>query len=121
MYQRGIRGAITIDNNTPNEIKKAVIELIDTIKERNSFEDEDISHVIFTLTEDINCLYPAKAAREEYNSWKYVPMMCFNEMKIENSLEKCLRILIVINTEIKQNEIKHVYLKGASQLRKDLK
>lgn len=120
MYQRGIRGAITVDNNTPNDIKEAVTELISTIKNQNNFDDKDISHVIFTLTEDINSLYPAKAAREEFNSWKYVPMMCFNEMKIEKSLKKCLRILIVINTEVEQNEVKHVYLKGASKLREDL-
>ncbi len=121
MYQRGIRGAITVENNTPDDIKEAVIELISKIKNQNNFDDKDISHVIFTLTEDINCLYPAKAAREKFNSWKYVPMMCFNEMKIENSIKKCLRILIVINTEVEQNEIKHVYLKGASKLREDLK
>jgi chorismate mutase len=66
-------------------------------------------------------VYPAKIAREEFQSWATVPMMCVNEMVIENSLKMCLRILIVINTESEQNEINHVYLKGAQGLRKDIK
>lgn len=121
MKQRGIRGAVTVDSNTEESVKSAVIQLISEIKKQNNFSDEDISHVIFTLTSDIDCVYPAKLAREEFDTWKYVPMMCVSEMCIKNSLEKCLRILIVINTELLQSDIKHVYLKGADKLRKDLK
>ncbi len=121
MLQRGIRGAITVDSNTVPDVTSAVIELISEIKKRNNFKDTDISHVIFTLTSDIDCVYPAKIARETFETWKYVPMVCFNELKIKNSLEKCLRILIVINTDLAQEHIKHVYLKGADVLRKDLK
>ncbi len=121
MYQRGIRGAITVENNSIEAVKNAVTELISEIKNSNKFEDKDISHVIFTFTDDINCVYPAKIARETFSNWKYVPMMCFNEMNIENSLRMCLRILIVINTDIEQSDINHIYLKGAAKLRKDLK
>ena len=121
MYQRGIRGAVTIDENTQESIKSATIELITEIKQQNNIAPKDISHVIFTMTEDLNEVYPAKIAREEFKDWKYVPMMCFNEMNIRNSLEKCLRILIVINTQLEQKEIRHVYLKGAAKLREDLK
>ena len=94
MYQRGIRGAITVEFNTKEAVEEATIELINEIKKRNNFEDKDISHVIFTLTDDLNSIYPAKIAREHFLSWKYVPMVCFNELKIENSLKKCLRIQI---------------------------
>lgn len=121
MYQRGIRGAITVDNNTIDDVTSAVVELISEIKKQNNYKEEDISNVIFTLTDDIDCVYPAKIAREKFENWKHVPMVCFNEMKIQNSLKKCLRILITVNTELAQNEIKHVYLKGAQNLRKDLK
>ena len=121
MKQRGIRGAITIENDTIADVKDAVITLISEIQKANNYKNEDISHVIFTLTRDIKCVYPAKIAREEFTDWKYVPMVCFNEMDIENSLQKCLRILIVINTELAQKDIKHVYLKGAGKLREDLK
>ena len=121
MYQRGIRGAITVDSNTIDDIKKATIELISEIKKQNNFTEEDIAHVTFTMTDDLDCAYPAKFAREEFEEWKYVPIMCVSELKIKNSLQKCLRILIVINTDLAQNMIKHVYLKGAEKLRKDLK
>ena len=121
MFQRGIRGAITIEENSIEYVRKATIELISEMKKQNNYKEEDISNVIFTLTDDINCIYPAKIAREEFAQWKYVPMMCFNELNIENSLRKCLRILITVNTELAQDQIKHVYLKGAANLRKDLK
>lgn len=121
MYQRGIRGAITVEENTIAAVKSAVVELLKEIKKINNIDETSISHVIFTFTKDINCVYPAKIAREEFPSWKYVPMMCVNEMNIENSLEKCLRVLIVVNTESEQNEIKHIYLKDAIKLREDLK
>lgn len=120
MYQRGIRGAITIENNSIEAVKNAVTELIAEIKNRNKFDDKDISHVIFTFTDDITCVYPAKIAREVFSNWKYVPMMCLNEMSIKNSLRMCLRVLIVINTDIEQSDINHIYLKEAAKLRKDL-
>ena len=121
MYQRGIRGAITVDKDDINSVKEAVITLINEIKKKNNFTPDDISNVIFTFTDDIKCAYPAKYAREEFPEWKYVPMMCVQEMKVINSLKMCLRVLIVINTNLAQNEIKHVYLKGAERLREDLK
>jgi len=120
MNQRGIRGAVTALDNTNEAVKDAVIELISEIKKRNSFKEEDISHVIFTMTEDLDCMYPAKAAREQFKEWKYTPMMCMQELKVKNSLKKCIRVLIVINTELEQNEIKHVYLRDAEKLREDL-
>lgn len=121
MYQRGIRGAITVDSNTIVDIKNATIELLTEMKKKNNYKEEDISNVIFTLTDDLDCVYPAKIAREEFPEWKYVPMVCFNELKIQNSLRMCLRVLINVNTNKKQNEIQHIYLKGAEKLRQDLK
>lgn len=117
---RGIRGAITVDNNTIEDIKNATVTLLKEMIVKNEIELTAISHAIFTLTKDINKVYPAKFARTELN-FDNVPMMCYQELDIENSLEKCLRILLVVNTEKQQTEIKHVYLKGASVLRSDLK
>ena len=118
--QRGIRGAITVETNSIDAVKEATIELVSEIKKRNNYNEEDISYVLFTMTDDLDCVYPAKFPREVFKEWQYVPMMCTQELKIIGSLEKCLRILIVINTDLAQNEIKHVYLKGAEKLRKDL-
>ena len=119
MTTRGIRGAISVDANNEQSIKEAVNELIKIILESNDIVTEDISHVIFTMTEDLNKAFPAKFARELFD-WKYVPMMCYNELNVPGSLPMCLRVLVVVNTDKKQNEIKHIYLKNAKKLRQDL-
>ena len=117
---RGIRGAITLENNSKEEIKNATIELLGEILSQNEIKTEDISFAIFTLTSDLNADFPAKYARLNCNFEK-VPMMCYQELDVPNSLKMCLRILLNINTNKTQDEIKHIYLKGASALRGDLK
>ena len=119
MYCRGVRGAITIEDDTPAAIEKATVELFAKILDVNKIEIEDISHIIFTSTSDIYSAYPAKFLRKNFHV-DYVPLLCTNEMDVKLSLKKCIRILIVINTEKKQKEIKHVYLGGAKILRSDI-
>ena len=119
MYTRAIRGAISADENTQTALKEAVKELIEEMVKANSIEVESISHVIFTLTKDLDAGFPAKYARELFD-WQYVPMMCYNELNVPNSLQKCLRAMIVVNTDKSQREIKHIYLKEANKLRQDL-
>ena len=120
MYSRGIRGAITLEANTKEEIKLATVELLENMLEINQIDTKDISSAIFTLTKDLNADFPAKYARLECG-FALVPMMCYHELEVPNSLEKCLRILLTVNTNKTQEQIKHVYLKGASILRGDLK
>lgn len=116
MITKGIRGAITVENNTPEDIEKATIKLLEALVERNKIELNLISHVIFSLTSDLNAAFPAKYARINLD-WKNVPMMCFNEIDVPNALEKCLRVLIVINCS-ENFEPEFVYLEGAENLRK---
>ena len=115
MITKGIRGAITVDENTSEAIGAATIELLKTIVSKNNIDINLISHVIFSLTEDLNADFPAKYARVNLK-WKDVPMMCFNEINVPNSLKKCLRVMIVINCS-ENFEPEFVYLKGASNLR----
>ena len=119
MYTRGIRGAITVTEDTPQAIEKATVELFSKIIEANCIKTEDISHILFTLTKDLKSAFPAKFARENFDI-KYVPLMNVNELDVEGSLAKCLRILMVVNTNKAQNDIKHIYLEGARVLRSDL-
>ena len=86
MYSRGIRGAITVNNDTADDIKNAVINLFSEIRKKNEFKQEDISHIIFTMTKDIKSAFPAKFFRENFNA-PYVPMLCMNELEIEPSLK----------------------------------
>lgn len=119
MLTRGIRGAITVEENNTESLKSATVELLRKMIDSNELLQEDISHVIFSLTNDIDCAFPAKFAREEL-SFDNIPMECYQELYVKNSLEKCLRVLMVVNTNKSLDEIYHIYLKGAKVLRKDL-
>lgn len=116
MITKGIRGAITVDSNTEMTLEQATLELLNELIKKNCIEKEKISHVIFTLTDDLNAAFPAKFARLKLG-WENVAMMCFHELDVPNSLKMCLRILIVLNCE-DDFEPKFVYLKGAEKLRK---
>lgn len=115
MITKGIRGAITVENNTVDDLKAATLELLDEMIARNDIKPDKISHIIFTLTEDLDAEFPAKFARLDLG-WKDVAMMCFHELDVLNSLQKCLRVLIVLNCE-EDFKPEFVYLKGASHLR----
>ena len=109
------KGAVTVEENTTDAIKSATLELLSEMIKVNNIDTDMISHVIFTLTEDLNAAFPAKFARLDLG-WENVAMMCFHELNVPNSLSKCLRVLIVLNCE--DNFIpQFVYLKGASALR----
>jgi len=118
MITKGIRGAITVENNTAESIEEATLELLNRIIEHNIVEERFISHIIFTVTEDLNAAFPAKFVRS-IPSWSNIAMMCFNELNVPNSLKMCLRVLLVLNCE-EDFSPKHVYLKGANDLRPDL-
>lgn len=116
MISKGIRGAITVEENTTDAIGAATIKLLKEIMSKNKIEIDSISHAIFTLTNDLNADFPAKYARINLK-WKEVPMMCFHELDVPNSLEKCLRVLLVVNCG-EEFLPEFVYLDGAEILRK---
>ncbi len=115
MITKGIRGAITVSSNTDYEIKNATLELLSEMVKANNIEQNMISHVIFTLTDDLNAAFPAKFARLDFG-WKNVAMMCFHELDVPASLPMCLRVLIVLNCS-EDFVPKFVYLKEAQKLR----
>lgn len=116
---RGIRGAITLEENSGVAIEKATIKLLKQLLDENKIEKEDIASVIFTLTHDLTAEFPAKSARI-YLGWDDVPMICTQEIPVPDSIPMCLRVLILINTTLEKDEIKHIYLNGAKKLRPDL-
>lgn len=116
---RGIRGATTVDANDPEIILSATKELLSEILIANpTLKTEDLAAVWFTLTEDLDAVYPAAAARQM--GWKYVPLMCAQEIRVPKGLNKCIRVLLLWNTKLSQESIVHIYLRGASALRSDL-
>jgi monofunctional chorismate mutase, gram positive type, clade 1 len=115
---RGIRGATTVEHNEAKEIREATMELLKMILQENQLCTEDIVSTIFTVTSDLNADFPASSAREI--GWQLVPLLCATEIPVPNSLPHCIRVLLHVNTERSQKEIRHVFLRNAASLRKDL-
>jgi len=118
MWCRGIRGATTVDNNTVDDILRESKELLQEMIDANGIKPEDVACAMFTTTSDLNAAFPATAARQL--GWTDLPLLCYKEIDVPGSLQRCLRILILYNTEKSADEIVHVYVKGASDLRSDL-
>ncbi|HYP59757.1 MAG TPA: chorismate mutase [Thermomicrobiales bacterium] len=112
---RGIRGATTAIANTAEDILEATDELMRTVIALNELEPADVASVIFTTTPDLTATFPALAARDI--GWTEVPLMCAHEMAVPGSLQKCVRVMIHVNTIRTAAEIRHVYLKDARELR----
>lgn len=119
MPVRGIRGAIDVINDQPEEVLAATHELLEAILLANpALKPVDLASVLFTVTEDLQSVYPAQAAR--LLGWGEVPLMCAREIPVPGGLSHCVRVLLHWNTDLGQNQIKHVYLHGADVLRPDL-
>ena len=112
---RGIRGATTA-NNTREDIIAATKELLAQIVGANLLKIEEIASIIFTVTKDLNAEFPAVAAREL--GWDETPLLCNYEIDVPKSLPKCIRVLLLVNSDKAQKEIKHIYLKEAVNLRR---
>jgi chorismate mutase len=110
-----IRGAIQIDEDTPEAIGSAVELLCAELTRDNALSADDIVSAIFTLTPDLNAAFPALSARKQ--GWGDVPMICARELSVPGSLPRVCRVLLHVNRTEKG---KHVYLGGARALRPDL-
>src|SRR5215813_2457189 len=115
MYCRGIRGATTVEQNDRDEILAATKELLELLIAKNDLQKEDVASAIFSMTDDLDADFPALAARDL--GWTEVALICMREIPVPNSLRKCIRILLHVNTERSANEIQHVYIHGAVILR----
>jgi chorismate mutase len=119
MSVRGIRGAITVEDNKEQPILQATVELLNGIVTANNIAPEDICSVFVTVTGDLDDTFPARAIRQ-MGGWELVPLMCALEVPVKGSLEKCIRLMLHVNTDKTQQEIEHVYLGRAQALRPDL-
>jgi chorismate mutase len=115
---RGIRGATTAAEDSQDAILEATGELVREIVAANAILPEDVASALFTVTPDLHAEFPAAAARRM--GWTMVPLLNFTEIGVPGRLERCIRILVHVNTERAQNEMVHVYLRDAVSLRPDL-
>ena len=118
MNCRGIRGAIGVEANTHDAIVSATRELLKCIVVANRLSVEDVASAIFTATTDLDAAYPAQAARAM--GWVNTPLLCMQEMAVQGSLRRCIRVLMHWNTDKSVDEIQHVFLGKAQKLRPDL-
>lgn len=119
MAIRGVRGAVTSEEDHPEAIRRAVQSLLNAILQVNpTLSPDDIASVFFTMTPDLKSDYPAHSAREM--GWSLVPLLCTQEIPVKTGLPRCIRVLLHWNTDLTQSEIKHVYLGEAATLRPDL-
>ncbi|WP_416236401.1 chorismate mutase [Spirulina sp. CCNP1310] len=115
---RAIRGATTTEENTIEAIRSAVRELIDEIEARNELDPDEMISAIFTMTPDLDAIFPAAIARER-SHWDHVALLDVQQLQIEGSLNRCIRVLIHVNTPQPQRAMNHVYLGRAKDLRPD--
>lgn len=111
----GIRGATTATGNIADEIHLATRELLMELVKANEIETDQIAAIFFSATPDLNSAFPAKAARDM--GWLNVPLFCQVEIDVPGSVPSCIRVLILVNTELEQDQVKHVYLKETVGLR----
>jgi chorismate mutase len=118
MPTRGIRGAVSSQEDSPEAILEATRELLQAILEANpGLETEAIGSIFFTVTDDLASVHPALAARQL--GWTDVPLLCAREIPVPDSLPRIIRVLLHWNTELPQTAIRHVYLGPAAALRPD--
>ena len=115
---RGIRGAIQIDRDDPVLMREAVVELMTAIMDSNSLIAEDLISVLFTCTPDLTSDFPAASARTM--GLGHIPLICAVEMAVPNSLPRTIRVLVHASTSRSHKDVSHIYLRGATVLRKDL-
>jgi chorismate mutase len=119
---RGIRGATTVDVDAAAEIVDATRELLRQLIDANQIAAEDVAGAWFTTTPDLRTEFPAVAARQL--GWVDVPLICGHEMNVPaanpRSIARCIRAMILINTEKPQSAIRHVYLRGALAIKQEL-
>ena len=113
----GIRGAIDVPHNEADAILNATRTLIERMLAENVVRVEEIASVVFSATQDLDAVAPARAAREL--GWTRPPLFCVQEMSVRGALPRCIRVLMHVSGDRTQADVRHVYLGEARSLRPD--
>lgn len=113
-----VRGAVGVDENSAAAILAATRELLQAMLRENGLSPQDVVSAIFTMTHDLDAVFPAEAARQL--GWTDVPLLCACEIAVPGSLPRVVRVLLHVETDRPRAEIRHVYLGRAAALRPDL-
>ena len=122
MPVRGIRGATTVSMNEAAAIVEATEELLHELVRLNGLDVEEIAFAYFTTTPDLDAEFPALAARRL--GWLDVPLLCGHDMSVRQpnarGVAMCVRVLLLYNTDRRQKEMRHAYLRGGRAIKQDL-
>ncbi|PZR68586.1 MAG: chorismate mutase [Candidatus Dormiibacter spiritus] len=122
MPVRGIRGATTAEANEPEAIARVSQELLEQLTAVNQIDPEEIAFAYFTTTPDLDAEFPAVGARRL--GWVDVPLLCGRELAVPpsnaRSVPRCIRVVLLYNTDRRQREFRHVYLRGAQAIKREL-
>ena len=118
MRVRGIRGATQLEQDSATQMVDSVSDLLTQMLTSNGVKTEDLISIILTSTPDLVSEFPAVAARKI--GLGSVPLLCSVEIDVKGSLPRVVRVLMHAHLDKDLADIKHIYLKGAVALRKDL-
>ncbi|WP_022792265.1 chorismate mutase [Marinococcus halotolerans] len=116
---RGVRGATTVKENRAEEIWEETGRVLKEMIAENHITADQVSHIWFTVTSDLDAAFPAKAARE-ISGWEFVPVMCAQEIPVPGSLERCIRVMMTADVNVPAKDVQHIFLNEAVALRPDL-
>ena len=115
---RALRGATTASANSAEAISEAVAELLDALVARNNLQGSQVLSVTFSVTADLNAIFPAAIARRR-DGWDGVALLDCQQMAVAGDLPRCIRLLAHAWLESGQ-PVRHAYLRDAARLRPDL-
>lgn len=118
MSVRAVRGAITLDADTPEQIQTHVADLVGEILRRNDLTAQDVISALVTATDDVHSAHPAASVRR--SGLADVPIMGARELEIVDGLQLCIRLMLHVDSKRSAAQIRHVFLRGATVLRPDL-
>ncbi|WP_287130358.1 chorismate mutase [Candidatus Cyanaurora vandensis] len=117
---RGVRGAITVVENTQMSIREATLEVFIALIQANTISPSEVVMVLFSCTPDLDAGFPSQAVRETLPAWELVPLLDLAQLDVQGSLPRCLRVILQFNTPKTQAQVRPIYLRGAMALRPDL-
>ncbi len=115
---RAVRGAISCDADTIEDINAASLEVTTAMLTRNDLAIDDVISIFFTNTPDLVSGFPATGVR--LAGFEDVPLMCASEIAVPGSMPRIIRVLMHVHSARRRDEIKHVFLGEAKALRSDL-
>ena len=116
---RAIRGATTVSENSADAIAEAVTEMLDDIESRNQLDPTQILSVTFSVTKDLDAIFPAAIARRR-PKWDFVPLLDVQQMHVDGAIARCIRLMMYVPLSVAQCNVNHAYMRGAKNLRPDL-